>query len=119
MAAKPHASLVASLGRTIEPLVHAPDAVHTARISGVAVVDDAVLEHEGTHALTFTRIRTHVRACHGSEHSRTGSRHSRLSDDHHGVIAAEVVFGPFALLLLSERRVEVKIEVAVMRRCPG
>src|SRR5919106_2200371 len=39
MAAPPHARLVAPLGSAVEPLVHAPEAVQTARISGIAVVD--------------------------------------------------------------------------------
>src|SRR5262245_35019476 len=42
MAAPPYARLVAPLGCAVEPLVHPPEAVHSARIGGVSVVDDAV-----------------------------------------------------------------------------
>src|SRR5271170_3244232 len=50
VAAKPDACLVAPLGGAVEPLVHAPEAVQTARIGGIRVVDDAVLEHERAHS---------------------------------------------------------------------
>src|SRR5206468_6347026 len=50
MAAPPDARLVAPLGRAVEPLVHAPEAVQSARIGGIGVVDDTVLEHERAHA---------------------------------------------------------------------
>src|SRR5690242_8592380 len=43
VAAPPDARLVAALGRAIEPGVHAPDAVHAARVGRVGVVDGAVL----------------------------------------------------------------------------
>src|SRR5260370_5605164 len=41
VAAPPDARLVAAFGGTVEPLVHAPEAVHSARIGGIGVVDDA------------------------------------------------------------------------------
>src|SRR5258705_2413266 len=41
VSAKPEARLVATLGGTVEPLVHAPEAVQSARIGGLGVVDDA------------------------------------------------------------------------------
>src|SRR6266568_2942086 len=50
MAAPPDARLVAPSGRAIEPLVHAPEAVQSARIGGIGVIDHAVLEHERAHA---------------------------------------------------------------------
>src|SRR3979490_692873 len=46
----PAARLVASLGGAVEPLVHAPEAVQSARIGGIGVVDGAVLERERAHA---------------------------------------------------------------------
>src|SRR3989442_1101955 len=46
VAGPPEARLVAPLGGAVEPLVHAPEAVHSARIGGIGVVDDAVLERE-------------------------------------------------------------------------
>src|SRR5207253_6789219 len=50
VAAPPDARLVAPLGCAVEPLVHAPEAVQSARIGGIGVVDDAVLERERAHA---------------------------------------------------------------------
>src|SRR5271166_1439485 len=44
--APPDARLVAGLGRAVEPLVRAPKAVESARIGGIGVVEDAVLEDE-------------------------------------------------------------------------
>src|SRR2546423_6541376 len=66
MAAPPDARLVAPLGGAVEPLVHAPKAVQSARIGGVGVVDDAVLERERAHARPLARVRGHV----GSGHRR-------------------------------------------------
>ncbi len=39
MAAQPHVRFVAALGGAVQPLVHAPEAVQSARIGGVGVVD--------------------------------------------------------------------------------
>src|SRR5207249_3313857 len=50
VAAPPDARLVASPGGAVEPLVHAPEAVQSARVGGIGVVDDAVLERERAHA---------------------------------------------------------------------
>src|ERR671921_1253394 len=57
----PHALLVAPLGCAVEPLVHAPQAVHAARVGGIRVVHDAVLERERAHARPLARVRGHVR----------------------------------------------------------
>src|SRR2546428_7513909 len=118
VAAPPDARLVAPLGGAVEPLVHAPEAVQSARIGGIGVVDNAVLEHERAHARPLARVRGHV----GSGHGRVlGDRPLALF--RYGVadpafrprrLAPVVVFdGPLALLLLGERDVEVKIEVDV------
>src|SRR6202043_1502951 len=48
--APPEARLVAPFRGAVEPLVHAPEAVQSARIGGVAMVDDTILEHKGAHA---------------------------------------------------------------------
>src|SRR3989441_7502795 len=65
MAAPPDARLVAPLGGAVEPLVHAPEAVQSARIGGIGVVDDAVLEHEPAHARPLPRVRGRVGSTHG------------------------------------------------------
>src|SRR2546426_3543333 len=56
VAAPPDTGLVAPPGGAVEPLVHAPEAVHAARIGGIGVVNDAVLEHEGAHARPLATI---------------------------------------------------------------
>jgi hypothetical protein len=43
VAPPPDARFVTPLGRAVEPLIHAPEAVQSARIGGIGVVDDAVL----------------------------------------------------------------------------
>src|SRR5436309_272454 len=70
VAAPPDARLVAPLGGAVEPLVHGPEAVQSARIGGIGVVDDAVLERERAHARPLARVRGHV----GSGHGREGDR---------------------------------------------
>src|SRR5712692_5174615 len=67
VAAPPGARLVAPLGGAVEPLVHAPEAVESARIGGIGVVDDAVLERERAHARPLARVRGHVGSGHGRE----------------------------------------------------
>src|SRR5258708_5468976 len=68
--APPEARLVAPLGCAVEPLVHAPEAVQSARIGGIGVVDDAVLERECAHARPLARERGRVRSAHGREDGR-------------------------------------------------
>src|SRR5258708_3408880 len=114
VAEPPHARLVAPLGRAVEPLVHAPEAVQSARIGGIGWVDAAVLEHECAHARPLARV------C-----GRVGSGHGRVRGDglwdlcrrvHRVAAALIVVFdAPLALLLLGERDVEVEVEVAAAR----
>src|SRR5262245_38473778 len=60
VAAPPDARLVARLGGSVEPLVHAPEAVQSARIRGIGVVDDAVVERERAHTRPLARVRRHV-----------------------------------------------------------
>src|SRR5438132_7332916 len=77
VAAPPDARLVAPLWCAIEPLVHAPEAVQPARIGGIGVVGDAVLEHERAHARLLARVRGHVGSGHGRE---LGGRASESSE---------------------------------------
>src|SRR2546425_2745624 len=67
VAAPPDARLVASLRCAVEPLVHAPKAVESARIGGIGMVDDAVLERERAHARPLARVRGRVGSAHGRE----------------------------------------------------
>src|SRR5262245_40621739 len=63
----PHALLVASLRGAVEPLIHAPQAVQSARIGRVGVVHDAVLEGEGAHARPLAHVRRRIGTGHGGE----------------------------------------------------
>src|ERR687888_2749147 len=54
--------LVTSPWCAVEPLIHAPEAVEPARVGGVGVVDDAVLERERAHARCLPCVRRQVRA---------------------------------------------------------
>src|SRR2546430_16866718 len=56
VAAPPDARLVTPLGCAAEPLEHAPDGIHSARIGGIGVIDDAVLERERAHARSLARV---------------------------------------------------------------
>src|SRR5258708_4224300 len=118
MTAPPNAGLVvAALGGAVEPLVHAPKTVQSARIGGIGVVDNAVIEHERAHARPLARVSGHVGPA-GRSNLGDGLR-NRLRV-HREAAASEIVFyAPFALLLLGEGDVEVDVEVAVVRGGPG
>ena len=116
VAAKPESCFVASLGSAVEPLVHSPEHVESARIGGIGVVHDAVLEHERAHARSLARVR-----------GRVGSRHRReevgpFANTIFGLcrLAPVVVFdASLALLLPGESDAEVEVEVASERGRPG
>src|SRR2546425_9209711 len=61
VAAPPVASLVATEWRSVEPLVHAPEAVKPAGVRRVGVGHDAILERERTHAGPFVPVGLPVR----------------------------------------------------------
>src|SRR5438874_1323252 len=108
--APPEARLVAPLGCAVEPLVHAPEAVHAARISGIGVVDDAVLERERTHARRLSQIRCDV----GSGRGRHLGDLRYLACVGRRTMtrgAVVVLGGARALLLLREAHLEVEVEV--------
>src|SRR5918996_2539306 len=128
MAAPPDARLVAPLGGAVEPLVYAPEAVQSARIGRIGVVDDAVLERERAHARPLARVRGHVGSGHGRERSvPVGCRARGYLGDGRLVaaqpqrrLAPVVVFdASLALLLLGEPDAEVDVEVAAERGRPG
>src|SRR6266513_1911479 len=115
VAAPPEARLVAPLGCAVEPLVHAPEAVHSARIGGIGVVDHAVLERERAQARPLARVRGHV----GSGRGREGDRPLAAGFRDQRRLAPVIVFdAPLALLLLGEPDVEVEVEVAAERGRP-
>src|SRR3954467_12725130 len=105
----PDARLVAPLGCAVQPLVHPPEPVQPARIAGIRMVDDPVLQRERAHAGPLAQVG-----------GRVGSGHRRHLGDISGAVgslprtlAPVVVFGaPFPLLLLREPDGEVGVEVA-------
>src|SRR6185369_2751488 len=104
----PDAALVAAERGAVEPLVHAPDAVHSARIRGIGVVDHAVLEHERAHARSLARVRGGV----------SSGRRRQLADRSVAALLPRrlapvvVIDGAVALLFRGERDVEIEVEVA-------
>jgi hypothetical protein len=56
VAAPPDARLVAPLGGAVEPLIHALESVHSARIGGIGVVNNAVLKCERAHTRPLAPI---------------------------------------------------------------
>src|SRR5204863_9195744 len=110
----PHARLVASLRGAVEPLIHPPKAVQSARIRGIGVVDDAVLERERAHARPLAYVRVHVGSAHGGELTRSvGGRARRDRSDRFLLLV--VVIDSLALFLFRERGAEVGVEFAVGR----
>src|SRR6266850_5705553 len=65
--APPDARLVAPPGGAVEPLVHTPEAVQSARIGGIGVVDDTVLDHERAHARPLAGERGRIGSAHGGD----------------------------------------------------
>src|SRR5260370_28287996 len=114
--APPGARLVASLGGAVEPLVHAPEAVQSARIGGIGVVDDAVPEDERAYARPLARIRGHVGPGHGREGDRPPAGAVLLRVQRMAAAPVVVFVTSLALLLLGDRDVEVAVEVAAVRR---
>src|ERR1051326_2819966 len=60
VAAPPGGFFVTPFGSAVEPLVHAPESVQSARIGGIGVIDDAVLERERAHARPLANVCGHV-----------------------------------------------------------
>src|SRR5688500_4660385 len=52
----PEVRLVASFRRPIEPLVHGPEPVYSAREGRIGVINDAVLQRKGAHAGSFAGV---------------------------------------------------------------
>src|SRR5262249_34422636 len=70
MPAPPDIRLVAPERRAVEPLVHAPEAVESARVGGVRVVDDAIVEDERAHARPLARVGRRIGPAHRREDLR-------------------------------------------------
>src|ERR1700760_410961 len=103
--APPDACLVAPLGAAVEPLVHAPEAVKSARIGGIGVVNDAVLEHERAHARPLARVGGRVGSAHGRERGGPFGRRARgyLGNRPRRRAPIVVIEASLTLLLLGDR----------------
>src|SRR6476661_1441034 len=124
MTAKPECRFVASLGSAVEPLIHSPEPVQSARIGRISMVDDSILEHERAHARPLASVGVHVGSSHGRyfrdrplSPARSPLANSlpceRLTCRR---LATVVVFNAsLALLLLGEPDVQVEVEVATKR----
>src|SRR5712691_5317782 len=110
VAAPPDARLVTPLGCAVEPLVHVPEAVQSARIGGIGVVDDDVLERERAHARPLAQVRGRVGSGHRREDDGPLVASLRTLAPLPRRLAAVVVFDtPLALLLLGEPDIEVDV----------
>src|SRR5215203_593955 len=119
MTPPPDAGLVPPFGRAIQPLIHAPEAIDSARVSGIRVIESAVLEHERAQAWPFAKVRALIGAGHPCEDGGSVVRILRIGGGLKRRFAPEVVFDSFLpLLLLGEPDAEVEVEVAAERRCP-
>src|SRR5882672_7444497 len=107
VAAPPEARLVTPLGGAVEPLVHAPEAVQSARIGGIGVVDHAVLARERAQARPLARVGGHVGSGHGREGDGALGGGFRFRVQRVAAALVVVFDGPLALLLLGDRNVEV------------
>src|ERR1700740_3255283 len=65
VATPPDACLVPPFWCAVEPLVHSPETVHSARIGGIGVVHDAVLNRECAHAGPFAMVGWRIGSAHG------------------------------------------------------
>src|SRR5207245_11708169 len=106
--APPDARLLAPLGSAVEPLVHAPEAVQSARVGGIGVVDDTVLEHECTHARSLACVCGYVGSGHGRDLGHGALVAAQLQRR-----AAPVVVFEATLALLLFGQLDVEIDVAV------
>src|SRR5262245_15576752 len=112
VAPPPDAGFVPSLRSAVQPLIHAPQAVQPARIGRIAVIDDAILHHEGAHARPLARERSDIRACSGRDGRHRSPVALRLlariaSRRLHRWLAMKIVLDARTLLSLAERYVEV------------
>src|SRR5215472_8306474 len=115
MAAPPDVGLVAAVWCTVEPLIHAPHPVDSARVAGIRVVDDSVVEREGADAGSFADVRRRVSSRHRSDFGDGTVVAAQLP---YGFAPVVVFDAPFLLFLLAEPDVEVWVEVAAVRRRP-
>src|SRR5262249_44444587 len=124
VASPPHAfRFVATLGRAVEPLVHTPHPVQSARKGGIGMEDCAVLECERTHTRPFANVCGHISSSRGRVIAYRRPFHLSchpLARAHlPGRLAVVVILDlTVALLLFRERDPEIVVEVIAERGCP-
>jgi hypothetical protein len=102
VALPPNAHLVPPFWCSVEPLVHPPEAVHSARIGGIGVVDDAVFKHECAHARPFALEGGRIDSTHGCKLVLRSLAAAFLTRSPQPLrFAGEVVLDTIALLLLG------------------
>src|SRR5581483_2118084 len=110
----PDARLVTPFRCAVEPLVHAPEGIHSARVCGIGVIDDAILERKRAHARPFALVRGRIGSAHGCKlglRRRATALLTRAPFKHR--LAPVVVFDiALALLLRRERHIEIEVEIA-------
>src|SRR5689334_6708407 len=113
----PDTLFVAPLWSAIEPLIHAPEPVQSARIGRIGVIDDTVLENESAE----TRPQAYIGEPLRSSPRRVLDHDRRKRRLGHRVAAATVIVfaAAAALLLLGDGDVEVVVEAAAFRGRPG
>src|SRR5262245_44930911 len=116
MTAPPRRAFVASERRTVEPGVHAPEAIEASGVARGRVIHATVRQHERAEARSLADVRQRIRAARGSE---LLNRRRKLGAVDDVPATAEVVLVPALLLLLdSHGDVEVEVEIAAERRSP-
>src|ERR1051325_7359381 len=99
---------VASLWRAIEPWIHPPDRIESARIGRIGVINDTVFERKCAHTWPLANIGRGVSSRHSCESNNT-LRFFRVPY----FLMREVVFGAaVALLFFGQSHGEIEIEIA-------
>src|SRR5262249_17446213 len=105
--------LVPPFRRAVKQLIHSPQTVESARVLGISVVNDSVLEGERAHARSLAHVRRRIGSTHGRE------RGSPFAGAFPWPLALVVVFeASLALLFFGESDTEVEVEIAAERRRP-
>src|SRR5579885_1561145 len=77
VAAPPCSGFVAPFRGSVEPLVHAPQAVEAARIGGVRVINDPILQRERAHARPLSPVGGRIDSAGGGHPCRLRRNRSR------------------------------------------
>src|SRR4051794_10937507 len=118
MVTPPVVRLVATLRRTVEPLIAAPESIESARKCRVRVIDDSVFECERAHAGPLADVGGNVGTGYRSALGRSVC-FCQLGVVRRVLTLIVVLRAARALLFRRDGDGEVSIEVSAERRCPG